>query len=319
MRRLSFSEFCSVLPIIKNIKPQPLGDFVSSINDFFSKNSAAISGSAEVDAMFEKYLVFTRILSFINSGKKIYKFSHSLTSELMRLDFDKVPLSLLPKTQETVCIEMADDTCFFVGDMQSIEGPPRNGVVVDSFYATVVNKNLENYKDSRFQNLQGAIACLDILYLAHEGADRTKALAVHHAIPIFNDDITFADLVKNSSCLPSNKDGETMARFIFNSIIYINSGEPDLRLFKHRKPPATNKKKRLRLFEKNNPEHDVIMVGLDFMKPKQYAVGSTMVKLHTRWQPYGPGLSKVKLIWIEPHERHFKNRAPVLTGGIIDE
>mgnify|MGYP000533243118 CR=1 FL=1 len=48
-------------------------------------------------------------------------------------------------------------------------------------------------------------------------------------------------------------------------------------------------------------------VGYDWKKPRVFGVESTTVTGHFRWQPYGPGRTQVKLIWISQHERHFKD------------
>ena len=52
----------------------------------------------------------------------------------------------------------------------------------------------------------------------------------------------------------------------------------------------------------------VISLNANFHK-MHYAVESTNVRGHFRWQPCGENLSRVKLIWIDEHERSFKKTA----------
>lgn len=98
-------------------------------------------------------------------------------------------------------------------------------------------------------------------------------------------------------------------KFTFKCLLYLNSGNPDLREYRAPRIPLTRDKKKLRRFEKEMAEQSTIpmtLVGFDFKKPKIYTVGSAHVMGHFRWQPYGERLSKLKLIWIDPHIRHYE-------------
>jgi hypothetical protein len=55
----------------------------------------------------------------------------------------------------------------------------------------------------------------------------------------------------------------------------------------------------------NNCSLPVELLSFNFHKRSNFNIDSTEVRGHFRWQPHGPGLSKVKLIWIDPHTRHF--------------
>jgi hypothetical protein len=113
--------------------------------------------------------------------------------------------------------------------------------------------------------------------------------------------------VKNAKGVPASDSLKSFARYIFNIILYIYSGEPDLRLLKgkvSKKKPKDLKKWHRK--HRDMSQVDVTLVGFNFKKPKQYTVDGTIVTGHWRWQPYGPERQLVKLIWIDSHERSFK-------------
>lgn len=98
--------------------------------------------------------------------------------------------------------------------------------------------------------------------------------------------------------------------FIVKALIYIESGEPDLKP-EFTKCSAVNPGN-IRKFVKDHCPYEIVRVGYSYNKERFYHKGTTQVVGHFRWQPWGQGLSRVKLIWIDEHERHYKN---VLPGG----
>ena len=97
-----------------------------------------------------------------------------------------------------------------------------------------------------------------------------------------------------------------LLQFICNVLMYLKSGNPDLREYrpKHKKSFKI-KGKSYGAADKNDIFS--ILVGFDYKKPKLYSVDNTQVSGHFRWQPYGEAYSKIKLIWIDSHIRTFKN------------
>lgn len=95
-----------------------------------------------------------------------------------------------------------------------------------------------------------------------------------------------------------------MVRFVIKCLLYIESGEPDLK--REGLLAKTRKAKKHRSFRHGEFfPYPIVRVGYSFHN-KRWHVDSTMVSGHFRWQPYGPGLKQVKLIWIEEHERKYK-------------
>ena len=62
----------------------------------------------------------------------------------------------------------------------------------------------------------------------------------------------------------------------------------------------------------------VVRVGHSFHKGMLHHVTDTTVSGHFRWQAWGPGLTLVKLIWIDEHVRTFPNAIPK-TGSASEE
>jgi hypothetical protein len=95
-----------------------------------------------------------------------------------------------------------------------------------------------------------------------------------------------------------------IVEFCLKVLLYIHTGDPDLQPEAKRYPCATNKEKYLRHIENHCP-FTVHTIGYSFHERHRH-IDSTVVTGHFRWQPYGPKLSKVKLIWIDEHSRNYK-------------
>ncbi len=54
----------------------------------------------------------------------------------------------------------------------------------------------------------------------------------------------------------------------------------------------------------------LILIHPSYHKPREIHVEGTWVRSHPRWQPCGPLLSQVKLIWVKEHERRYKKLSP---------
>jgi len=106
-----------------------------------------------------------------------------------------------------------------------------------------------------------------------------------------------------------SEDGAGVIKYITNIILYLNSGDPDLRDLK--KPKIPKETKNIQKFRRKNRFKsllDITEVGFNYMKGIQYRVSATAVRGHFRWQPFGPQREQVKLIWIEEHARNFKSK-----------
>jgi len=90
-------------------------------------------------------------------------------------------------------------------------------------------------------------------------------------------------------------------RIVINLILYINTGDPDIRDFQNKiKIPGEKKPKPIRHSDSLS-NLQVKLVGYNWKKNiiKTYSLSSWQRSGHFRWQRHGKGLSLVKLIWID--------------------
>lgn len=100
----------------------------------------------------------------------------------------------------------------------------------------------------------------------------------------------------------------TVFRTLLNLALYIHSSDPDLLPLKTTSNLSIRERKALhnKTGATNHCLIPVTLVSWNYKTPKTFHVDSTLVASHFRWQRYGENFSKVKLILIGEHERHFK-------------
>jgi len=98
---------------------------------------------------------------------------------------------------------------------------------------------------------------------------------------------------------------QSFIKFCLKCLIYLESSEPDLLPTK----AATTDKKgitKIKKFFKYNCPFDIVKLGYGF-HGKHHNKEKWAVSGHFRWQPFGPKLSHIKMIWINEHESGWKN------------
>lgn len=103
-----------------------------------------------------------------------------------------------------------------------------------------------------------------------------------------------------------------MTAQLLKLMIYIHSGDPDLRYLQKPKGPG-DRKAQVKEFGHFYNE-SVFHVGFEWKKSRIFSVDSTRVRGHWRWQPYGPGRQRVKLTFVEEHERHYNSEKTTQKG-----
>jgi hypothetical protein len=101
---------------------------------------------------------------------------------------------------------------------------------------------------------------------------------------------------------------------IFKSVLYYKSAEPKI----ERLPAVISGSKAAHKVRNTLREHcpfDLIRLGYGF-HGRSYSQEHSLVRGHPRWQPYGPGLSKVKLIWIDEHVRTYDHLKDLACLGV---
>jgi len=94
--------------------------------------------------------------------------------------------------------------------------------------------------------------------------------------------------------------------YIAKALLYINSGDPDLRHLE------AVKETRGQMAWKRRAKHEykiaLTLVGFNYKKPFLYGKSETLVSTHPRWQPCGKNREQIKLIWVREHVRHYAAR-----------
>lgn len=106
---------------------------------------------------------------------------------------------------------------------------------------------------------------------------------------------------------------KSLFKAIFLSILYISSGDPDLRILKpsfglspSQKKGLINKGVNLEEDYSDDLSNDVFLVSWSWKKDPLYTKEEWEVRPHFRAQRFGTGRQQVKVIWIAPHLAHRK-------------
>lgn len=97
---------------------------------------------------------------------------------------------------------------------------------------------------------------------------------------------------------------DNIMEFCYKVLLYIYSGDPDLTPVAVSAYRPSKPEKYIRHLENHCP-FEAINVGYSFHERHRHVDG-TVRSGHYRWQPYGPGRTQVKLIWIDEHSVTFK-------------
>jgi hypothetical protein len=122
--------------------------------------------------------------------------------------------------------------------------------------------------------------------------------------------LTFAEVFEqHATGLLTSDVTKDLILYAVKCAMYIFSSNPDLTDYKPR--PTSHevpRKERDRNRTENAKSHGsfpLSLVGYSWQKPRSYSVGEIVVTGHWRWQPCGPALAFVKLIWIDDHVRNY--------------
>ena len=248
--------------------------------------------------------------AFKIKGEKIYKISRAFGEELLKVDLDLTG-DCIPRSKEVLCIEFPDTISFKIKDGES-----------ETFYLRCVFISLTDSKDIigypvRKENKTEDEKLEGLFNLWFPQYNKDGSLSKRFT----NVDILYRSYKDKFSETLENTENHVFGfnsaiEYAFKCWVYIHSGDPDLREFKPVLPTYTTNRKKLERFHAANPQEALVpmtLVGFNFQKPIEYAVDMTTVSGHFRWQPWGARRERVKLIWIDAHERHYKP-IPVLAN-----
>jgi hypothetical protein len=100
----------------------------------------------------------------------------------------------------------------------------------------------------------------------------------------------------------SNCEQQDFVRFCFNLLLYIHSGDPDIREYRNQIKYQSNTSKTPVRAHKDLSQETIYLVGYNWKKPiiVNYDASNWEREGHFRWQHYGQNNSLIKLIWISP-------------------
>lgn len=263
-----------------------------------AKNEIAVSRHEDMRA-FSCAVLANSLAALRNKNAAIYRVSERFGVHLRKTKID-IPSTLLKSQNEY---------CFFLEFPFSFPAPRReNGPLADGSVSSCIVQWLPGEKLPRLCTSAGeSVLCMlfpsQTLYPSIQITMSSRL--------VLPDSMTISEAI-NESCkwrglsVADQAAYSDMVDFAVKSALYIKSGDPDLQPEIAPKYPTTKKAKKLKAFARNHCLFDVINVGYSYHN-RLYHVDGTQVSGHFRWQPYGPGMTKVKLIWIEEHERKYKN------------
>lgn len=291
IRRIMAVKFSSPeekLEIFSKVKGTPLtkNDLVGDVSIAGVPQDVWMRGSS-----------FSKFIMFVKGGEKVYKIAREFGEELVKVDLE-IKSTLLPTFDYTYCIEFPDNIRFHDSNEDDY---------FHCAYVTCQKRDVDT--GGTFDPIdkygKQVYCVVDILLPCYDKDGNLKDAENNLVLSFRSPDESIEESfqrAKESSTHPLHSDDAI--RFILKCMVYLDSGDPDLREYRAPKPPNTTKVKKQRRWFKDHLNHsliDMTLVGFDFKKPRASSGEDISVSGHFRWQPYGPNREKVKLIWIDAY------------------
>ena len=255
----------------------------------------------------------TEVLSWLalfkHHGNQIYKMGRDFGNQLNKVDL-KLKGSMLPSSMAPICIEFPENLELRLGGPRGETAKCAYVWIMDedadgSRVTMVHQRNWHELDEAEEISTDKVILTLIPVYKADGKLDfhyyDTGSLGI-------DDNQSIESAIERSNKVSTTPWSTNVINYILKCVLYIHSGDPDLREFRAPTPPNSSKKKaKFVKSHENLSLYDLIYVGYGYKKEMFFYKDSTEVSGHFRWQPYGEGLSKVKLIWIDAHTRNYKN------------
>lgn len=249
--------------------------------------------------MFENQPDMHCLERYIRDGKKNYRIAKDFSEALVDASLD-ISCKYIPKQNKSYNIQFHKDVV-----LPSIFG--EKDITYRNCYVSIEDCDTEYERKKGY--LKRIILCFPV-YLY--GTDYHSTYDYVSLVFKEEDQTVMEALVDCSRKVKDrliNDGGRSIIKYITNVILYINSGDPDLREL--RKPKIPSVTKNPKKFEKKNKHKtllDIIEVGFNYMKGIKYSVEDSVTRGHFRWQPYGTGRSQIYLKWIDSYTRNFNNQ-----------
>lgn len=264
--------------------------------DMLSSRMTPSQMAADITAQ-ECGIVSMFFRQYLSGATHVYKIARNFGQHLNKTKLD-VPTKLMPvKVGKTYMLEFPENIVFFGPDGEVYH----NCIVAFGFYEDKAMSKQEFKMVDPSEVPPNVGFTLQICAPDVGGKEMVASISVM--------DIASQDSIQKSIDLFVERYGKMhfpheMVSYIAKCILYIESGEPDLHP-EGRMAETRNHKKQRALQHKDLYPFPIIRVGYGFHN-REYHVDSALVSGHFRWQPYGPQLSQVKLIWIDEHTRNYR-------------
>lgn len=239
---------------------------------------------------------FAHFTLFARGGEKIYKIGREFGEVLLKADLD-IKAELFPDIPSVICVEFPEHIRFHDKQQE------------DYFHCAYIAiqkqseqfKPVDRYGHTVFIVVDFVLPCYTENGNLKDEANNTKLCFRS------GDEMLSASMERAQSNSTHPINCNEIFEYLLKFLIYLGSGDPDLREYRAPRPTTKNQKKLKRWLKEheNQSAVDMTLVGFTWKKPRIYQVGETTVTGHPRWQPWGPGKTQVKLIWIEPHIRRY--------------
>jgi len=200
--------------------------------------------------------------------------------------------------------------------------------------------HLPNLRDNEGDIIKGVF--IDInddfgnnLYLGILVENSNKSLLVAHLnVPLEDKEITVEELIKKHEFVALYASNEKEARdgleppkfrktteqaeysshhaTIFNAILYIHNSENLLEKINEFSPKKSKREGQKKVLTQKS----FYLVGENFELPKVYTCGEVKVSGHFRWQPYGKGKERKKLIFIDPYKKNYTDKRAYVSAKV---
>lgn len=260
------------------------------------------SDSLELEKMHPsdlKILIFSKY--FKMTGAPIYALSKDFTHALSKLSRN-IPVDILPK--RFFCYLSFPDGSLL-----------HSGMSVSGAYVWLSRKDEMPFGTIEIKDLTPDSYYLVVALIAESQEDfstlSTRIDArnideIYENIPLLGNNEGKEIQTDNSDKLDL-ENRRKMFRVIINSILYISSQDPEIEKLRPIREYTHSQRSKLR---KNNSKLNLCELPVRLLNwsyhGRIYTTDSSFVDTHLRWQRCGEKLSKVKLIWVKEHERHYE-------------
>jgi len=240
--------------------------------------------------------------SFFDDGKKIYRIAEEFGRELQKVKLNNLTCKYLPKESLSCSIEFPITIAplFFTNTNKTSH--------YRNCYVTFVVCDGSDPEEVA----KGNIKKVSLVFPAYDSEDCYQGFFEYIDLVFRDEDQTLEEVImkcEGASDTEVSKEGFDAIKYVINTLLYLNSGDPDLRHKKVSKSVGINIKNLDKWSRKN--KHKAMLsstlVGFDYMKERTYSVNSAPRRGFFRWQRHGKGNLEIKLIWVEDTTVHYKN------------